>query len=485
MTKTDLRTHLKKPELFQQHAFWGGQWQAKKETFAVYNPANGDEIAYIADCDPGDVNQAVEAANAAFSGWAAMPAHKRGQILQKWAQLMRENQEDLAVLMTCEQGKPVKESIGEIIYAASFLDWFAEEGRRAYGATIPSSHPDSRIVTVKAPVGIAAAITPWNFPSAMITRKAGAALAAGCPFVVKPAAQTPLSALALAVLAQAAGVPPGVFAVLPSSQSSEIGKAFCNHVDIRKISFTGSTKVGRILMAQSADTLKKLSLELGGNAPFIVFDDADLKTAIEALMTAKFRNAGQACIAANRIYVHQSVFDAFKDKLMAQMKTLKMGSGLEDGVRIGPLIDGDAIQKAQKLLDHAVDNNGEILFGGAIDGAFCEPTLVTGMSDRSDIGCEEIFAPIAALYPFETEGGVIERANDTQYGLAAYVMTSDASRQWRMGEALQFGMIGMNTGSISAAQAPFGGIKQSGFGREGAAEGLDEYLVTKYLAIAV
>src|SRR5690554_5267400 len=434
-----------------------------------------------------ETRRAIEAANDAWPQWRAMAAKERAVILRRWYDLMHQHADDLARIMTLEQGKPLTEAKGEVAYAASYFKWFAEEGKRAYGDTIPSPSADRRIVVVKEPVGVCAAITPWNFPSAMITRKAGAALAAGCPIVVKPATQTPYSALALAVLAQEAGVPDGVFSVVTGS-ASEIGGEMTSNPLVRKLSFTGSTEIGRLLMEQTASTIKKVSMELGGNAPFIVFDDADLDAAVEGAMASKYRNTGQTCVCANRIYVHDKVYDAFAQKLVDAVQKLKVGDGLQEGVVLGPLIDEHAIRKVQEHIDDALEQGAEVLAGGRVHelgGSFFEPTVLANMTPAMRVAREETFGPVAPLFRFSTDDEVIAMANDTEFGLAAYFYSREIGRVWRVAEALEYGMVGINTGILSNEAAPFGGVKQSGVGREGSRYGLDDYMVVKYLCMGI
>jgi succinate-semialdehyde dehydrogenase/glutarate-semialdehyde dehydrogenase len=432
-----------------------------------------------------ETRRAIEGANKSWGQWRAMTAKQRAGILRRWFDLMIANTEDLAMIMTAEQGKSLAESRGEIAYGASYLEWYGEEGKRAYGDTIPTSSPDKRIVVVKEPIGVCAAITPWNFPSSMITRKAGAALGAGCPMVVKPATQTPYSALALAVLAEEAGVPAGVFSVITGSASAIGGEMTSNDL-VRKVSFTGSTEIGRLLMEQSASSIKKVSMELGGNAPFIVFDDADLDAAIEGAMASKYRNSGQTCVCANRIYVHEKVYDAFSKKLVAAVSGLKVGNGMDEGVNQGPLIDNAAVEKIKEHIADALEKGGKVLTGGkphALGHSFFEPTIVAGATTDMKVAREETFGPLAPLFSFSSDEEVIRMANDTEFGLAAYFYSRDIGRVWRVAEALEYGMVGINTGIVSNEAAPFGGVKQSGLGREGSHYGLDDYLVVKYLCM--
>lgn len=469
----------------REQAYLGGQWADADsgQTIEVTNPATGALIGTVPDMGADETRRAIAAAQDAFQQWRHVPAKERAQILRRWFNLMMLHQEDLAYLMTLEQGKPLAESRGEIAYGASYIEWYGEEAKRAYGDVIPGPAGDRRVVVTKEPIGVCAAITPWNFPSSMITRKAGAALAAGCSIVVKPAAQTPYSALALAVLAQEAGIPAGVFSVLTGSASA-IGGEMTSNPTVRKLSFTGSTEVGRMLMGQCAPQIKKVSLELGGNAPFIVFDDADLDAAVEGAIASKYRNMGQTCVCANRIYVHDAVYDAFAEKLAAAVQALKVGNGLEDGVLQGPLIDENAVKKVQAHIDDAISKGGHILSGGkshALGGLFFEPTIITDVTAQMKVASEETFGPLAPLFRFHTDDEVIEQANDTIYGLAAYFYSRDIGRIWRVAEALEYGMVGINSGILSNEAAPFGGVKQSGIGREGSYHGLDDYMVMKYM----
>jgi len=478
---------LKNPGLLRQQCYINGQWcdADSGETIDVTNPATGEVIGTIPKMGAAETRRAIEGANKSWGQWRAMTAKQRAGILRRWFDLMIANTEDLAMIMTAEQGKSLAESRGEIAYGASYLEWYGEEGKRAYGDTIPTSSPDKRIVVVKEPIGVCAAITPWNFPSSMITRKAGAALGAGCPMVVKPATQTPYSALALAVLAEEAGVPAGVFSVITGSASAIGGEMTSNDL-VRKVSFTGSTEIGRLLMEQSASSIKKVSMELGGNAPFIVFDDADLDAAIEGAMASKYRNSGQTCVCANRIYVHEKVYDAFSKKLVAAVSGLKVGNGMDDGVNQGPLIDNAAVEKVKEHIADALEKGGKVLTGGkphALGHSFFEPTIVAGATTDMKVAREETFGPLAPLFSFSSDEEVIRMANDTEFGLAAYFYSRDIGRVWRVAEALEYGMVGINTGIVSNEAAPFGGVKQSGLGREGSHYGLDDYLVVKYLCM--
>jgi len=479
---------LKDPSLLRQQVFLAGEWidADTRETVPVTNPANGEKIGTVPMCGAEETQRAIAAAEVAQRDWARRPAKERTAILRKLNDLMLANQDDLALIMTTEQGKPLAESKGEIAYAASFIDWFADEARRIYGDTIPAPSADRRILALKQPIGVTAAITPWNFPTAMLTRKAGPALAAGCAMVVKPATQTPFSALAFAELAQRAGLPKGLLSVLTGS-ASKIGGEMTRNPIVRKLTFTGSTEVGRMLMKQSADTIKKLSLELGGNAPFIVFDDADLDAAVEGAMVSKYRNTGQTCVCANRIYVQKGVLDAFTEKLVARVRALKVGNGVEPGVTQGPLIDDKAVAKIEEHVADAVSKGGQVLTGGkrhALGGRFYEPTVVAGATREMLVAQEETFGPLAPVFAFDTEAEAIALANDTEFGLASYFYSRDIGRIMRVAEQLESGMVGVNTGLISTAEAPFGGVKQSGLGREGSKYGLDEFLEIKYVCLA-
>jgi succinate-semialdehyde dehydrogenase/glutarate-semialdehyde dehydrogenase len=474
-------------KLFRQQCYIDGQWTDAdgKHTIPVTNPATGGVIGTIPKMGAAETRRAIEAANKALPYWRAKLAKERASILRKWFELMMANQDDLGLLMTTEQGKPLAEAKGEIAYAASFIEWFAEESKRIYGDVIPSVWPDRRLVVIKQPVGVCAAVTPWNFPAAMITRKVGPALAAGCTVVVKPATQTPYSAFALAELAERAGVPRGVLNILTGS-AKDIGTELTGNPTVRKLTFTGSTEVGRVLMAQSAQTIKKISLELGGNAPFLVFDDADLDAAVEGAMISKYRNAGQTCVCANRILVQDKVYDAFAQKLAAKVKALKVGPGTEAGVNIGPLIDENAVAKVEEHISDAVAKGAKVIVGGkkhSLGGLFFEPTLLTEVNTSMKVTKEETFGPVAPLFRFKTEEEGIAMANDTEFGLAAYFYARDIGRIWRVGEGIESGMVGVNTGLISNEVAPFGGVKQSGIGREGSKYGIEEYLEVKYLCM--
>ena len=472
--------------LIKQGSYINGNWLQRTDTFDVVNPANQQLLTTVAIAGVNEAQQAVLAADNAFAGWAAKPAAERAQLLQSWYQLVMQHQDDLARLLTLEQGKPLSEAKGEIAYGASYLQWFAEEAKRLYGDTIPAPSADKRIIVQRQPVGVVAAITPWNFPNAMIARKAAAALAAGCTFVVKPAQQTPLSALALAELAEQAGIPAGVFNVVAGSDAKAIGTVLTQHPKVAKFSFTGSTAVGKQLLKQCADGVKRVTMELGGNAPFIVFDDADLDAAVQGLLASKFRNAGQTCVCANRILVQRGVYQAFADKLAIAITQLKVGDGLSGDSQIGPLIDDKALQKVTALVQSAVADGAKLLLGGTSHSAgkqFFQPTLVTEVSADMAISKEEIFGPVAPLMAFDSEAEAIALANSTDYGLAAYFYSRDIGRVFRVAQQLQFGMVGINEGIISNAAAPFGGVKQSGFGREGSKYGLDDYTDMKYLCL--
>ncbi|MEC5161620.1 MULTISPECIES: NADP-dependent succinate-semialdehyde dehydrogenase [unclassified Janthinobacterium] len=479
--------NLKDPALLRQQCYIDGQWlnADSGERTEVKNPATGETMGSIPKMGAAETARAIAAANAAWPAWRKKSAKERAAILRKWNDLMLENADDLALIMTAEQGKPLAESKGEIAYAASFIEWFAEEGKRIYGDTMPSPWPDRRIVVTKEPIGVCAAITPWNFPAAMITRKVGPALAAGCPMVVKPAELTPFSALALAELAERAGVPAGVFSVVTGS-SREIGAEMTSNPTVRKLTFTGSTGVGRILMEQCAPTIKKLSLELGGNAPFIVFDDADLDAAVEGAMASKYRNAGQTCVCANRLYVQDGVYDAFAAKLVAAVAKLKVGNGQEPGVTQGPLIEDKAVEKVEQHIADALAKGGRLLAGGkrhALGHSFFEPTVIADVTGDMLVAREETFGPLAPLFRFSTDDEVLALANDTEFGLAAYFYSRDIGRIWRIAEGLESGMVGVNSGLISNEIAPFGGVKQSGLGREGSKYGIEDYLVVKYICM--
>jgi len=478
---------LKDPSLFRQQCYINGQWvdADSGETINVTNPATGEIIGTIPKMGASETRRAIEAANAAYPAWRARTAGERAAILRRWYELLLENQEDLAVLMTAEQGKPLAESKGEIVYAASFIEWFAEEGKRIYGDTIPPHQRDKRIVVLKEPIGVCAAVTPWNFPSAMITRKAGPALAVGCPMVVKPATQTPYSALALAELATRAGVPAGVFSVVTGA-SGAIGGEMTSNPIVRKLTFTGSTEIGKLLMEQCAGTVKKLALELGGNAPFIVFDDADLDAAVEGALVSKYRNTGQTCVCTNRFLVQDGVYDAFAQKLVAAVEKMKVGDGLKGETQQGPLIDMKAVEKVEEHISDATAKGARILSGGKrheLGGSFFQPTVLADVTPDMTVAKEETFGPLAPLFRFKTEAEAIRMANDTEFGLAAYFYSRDIGRVWRVAEAVEYGIVGINTGLISTTIAPFGGVKESGFGREGSKYGVDDFLEIKYLCM--
>ncbi len=476
---------LKDPKLFREQCYVDGEWTGSKETFNVTNPATGARLGSVPNFGAAETRRAIEAAERAWPAWRAKIAKERATILRKWFDLMMANQEDLAQILTAEQGKPLAEARGEIAYGASFIEWFAEEGKRAYGEVIPTHQADKRVLVIKQPIGVAALITPWNFPNAMITRKAGPALAAGCTVVIKPAGQTPYSALAMAELGGRAGIPKGVLNII-TGDSKAIGAELCANPKVRKLSFTGSTETGRILMKQCADTVKKLSLELGGNAPFIVFDDADLDAAIEGALASKYRNAGQTCVCANRLYVQDSVYDSFASKLTEKVKGFKVGAGNEPGVVIGPLIDEQGVQKVEKHVADAVGKGAKVILGGKRDqrgGLFFQPTVLTNVTPDMLVSHEETFGPVAPLIRFKTEEEVIGLANDTEFGLSGYFYSRDIGRIFRVAERMETGIVGANVGIISTEIAPFGGVKQSGLGREGSKYGLEEYLEVKYILL--
>ena len=479
---------LKDPQLLREKAYLNGEWVGADSgaSFDVTNPADGAVLARLPDMLEGETRRAIEAASAAWPAWAAKTAKERAVVLRKWFDLIMANQEDLAVIMTSEQGKPLAESRGEVAYGASFIEWFAEEGKRIYGDVIPHTQPGRRILVLKQPIGVVAAITPWNFPNAMITRKCGPALAAGCPIVIKPPAETPLSALALAVLAERAGIPKGIFNIVTTKHSSRVGQEMTANSLVRKFSFTGSTEIGKLLMRQCASTVKKVSLELGGNAPFIVFDDADLDAAVAGAMLSKFRNMGQTCVCANRLLVQDKVYDAFATKLAAAAAAMKVGDGLSDGIMQGPLINMEAVEKVERLIKDATSKGAKLATGGkrhALGHTFFEPTVLTEVNTQMAISQEEIFGPVATLFRFKTEADAIRLANDTEYGLAAYFYARDIGRVWRVAEALEYGIVGINEGIISTEVAPFGGMKESGIGREGSKYGIEDFLEMKYLAM--
>ncbi|WP_120501086.1 NAD-dependent succinate-semialdehyde dehydrogenase [Roseovarius sp. EL26] len=485
MLDTNANTlNLNDPTLLEGRAYINGEWRSSDSRFAVTNPATGALITEVTDSTIADVQEAIDAAYVAQKDWAEWTGKERAAVLRKWFDLMIEAQDDLGTILCAEMGKPLAEAKGEIAYGASFIEWFAEEAKRVYGDTIPGHQRDKRIVVLKQPVGVVGAITPWNFPNAMIARKVAPALAAGCSFVVRPAELTPLSAISMAVLAERAGVPAGVFSVLPNSNSRGTGEEMCANPKVAKITFTGSTRVGQILMRQGADTIKKMSLELGGNAPFIVFDDADLDAAVEGAMIAKFRNNGQTCVCANRIYVQSGVYDAFAEKLAAAVSKLTPGNGMDAGVTTGPLINESAVAKVEEHLADATAKGARVLVGGKrLDGTFFEPTLLADVPTSALVSKEETFGPVAPLIRFETEDEVIALANDSEFGLAGYFYANDLSRVWRVAERIETGMVGVNTGLISTEVAPFGGVKQSGLGREGSKYGMDDYLELKYVCL--
>lgn len=479
---------LSNPALLQNKSFINNNWISSKNgnTFEVINPANGHVITTVANCGGQETRQAIEVATKAFAIWSKKTAKERAAIMRTWFNLVNENADDLALLMTTEQGKPLSEAKGEISYGASFIEWFAEEARRVYGDVIPTPLTDRRIITIKQAIGVVAAITPWNFPVSMITRKISPAIAAGCTVVLKPAAQTPLSALALAYLAKEAGFPDGVINIITSDNANEVGKVMTEHSLVQKFSFTGSTKIGKMLMQQCASTVKKVSLELGGNAPLIVFDDADIDLAVKGTMASKYRNAGQTCVCANRIYVQDKIYPAFMEKYTAAVASLKVGEGTEPGVEIGPLIDEKAIEKINRLIKDAVEKGAKITAGGNSHPAgklYYKPSIIEDCNKEMALSKEEIFGPVSAVYKFYTEEEAIGFANDTEYGLAAYFFTQNLGRAWRVAEALDYGIVGINEGIVSHAEAPFGGMKESGIGREGSKYGIEEYVEVKYLCL--
>lgn len=485
---TDIRSTLNDPTLLETRGFVGGAWETRNQTFDVTNPATGDVIAQVADMDVRDTAAAINAAHIAQKEFAKWTGKERAAVLRKWHDLMIANADDLATILTGEMGKPWAEARGEILYGASFIEWFAEEAKRVYGDVIPGHQRDKRIMVLRQPVGVVGSITPWNFPNAMIARKVAPALAVGCGFVARPSELTPLSALAMAVLAERAGVPAGVFNVVPSMDAAGVGQELCENSKIAKITFTGSTRVGKILMKQAADTIKKVSLELGGNAPFLVFDDADIDSAVDGAMIAKFRNNGQTCVCANRIYVQAGVYDAFAEKLAARMSDLTLGDGFVDGVNTGPMINDAAVQKVEAHIADAVSKGAMVVAGGTrsdLGGTFFEPTVLTGVTPEMIVSRDETFGPLAPLIKFETEAEVTALANDTEFGLAAYFYSKDMSRIWRVAEALETGMVGVNTGLVATEVAPFGGVKQSGLGREGSKYGTDDFTEMKYVCMSV
>ncbi|UYZ83860.1 NADP-dependent succinate-semialdehyde dehydrogenase [Entomomonas sp. E2T0] len=478
---------LKDTSLFRQQAYVDGKWldADSGKTIEVTNPATGEVIGTVPRMGAAETKRAIEAANKALPAWRAKTAKERSVIIRRWFDLLIQHQDDLALILTTEQGKPLAEAKGEIVYGASYLDWFSEEAKRVYGDVIPGHMTDKRVVVIKQPIGVTAAITPWNFPNAMITRKAGPALAAGCTMIIKPASATPYSALALVELAERAGVPAGVLSVVTGS-AGEIGNELTSNPIIRKLSFTGSTEIGRDLMAECAKDIKKVSLELGGNAPFIVFDDADLDAAVEGAMISKYRNSGQTCVCANRLYVQDSIYDAFIEKFKAAVAKLKIGNGAEAGITTGPMIDGKAVEKVQEHIEDAVSKGAKVVAGGkALGGNFFEPTILADVPKDAKVSKEETFGPLAPVFRFKTEQEVIEYANDTEFGLASYFYAKDMSRVIRVSEALEYGMVAINTGLLSNEMAPFGGVKASGLGREGSKYGIEDYLEIKYLCISI
>ena len=489
-TVTDLRARLADPTLLETRACVAGDWveAADGRTFAVTNPARGDVIARVPDLGPAEVARAIEAAHAAMKDWAARSAKERAGVMRRWFDLMMAAQDDLAAILTAEMGKPLAEAKGEIAYGASYIEWFGEEAKRLYGETIPGHQRDKRITVIRQPVGVVASITPWNFPNAMIARKAAPALAVGCGFVARPASETPLSALAMAVLGYRAGLPKGILSVVTSSRAPEVGRTMCGHPLVRKLTFTGSTEVGRILLRQAADQVLKCSMELGGNAPFIVFDDADLDAAVAGAMLSKFRNNGQTCVCANRIYVQAGVYDQFAEKLAAAVARTRVGDGLAEAVDFGPLINMDAVEKVEEHLADATAKGARVVAGGRrhdLGGTFFQPTILADVTSEMLVTREETFGPLAPLYRFETEGEAVAMANDTIFGLASYFYARDIGRITRVQEALEYGIVGVNTGIISSEMAPFGGVKQSGQGREGSRHGLDDYTELKYICLSV
>ena len=483
-----IKMHLKDQSLFRQQCYINGEWVDADDggTLDVTNPSGGSVIGTVPKLGAAETARAIDAAEVAFQNWRKRTAKQRAVCLKRLAELMLENEEDLAKLMTIEQGKPLVESRGEVAYAASFFEWFAEEGKRVYGDVIPHHLPDRRIVVIKEPIGVCAAVTPWNFPSAMITRKAGPALATGCTIVIKPASSTPYSALALCELAERAGIPAGVLNVVTGS-SGQIGGELTSNPKVRKLSFTGSTEIGKVLMRQCADTVKKVSLELGGNAPFIVFDDADIDAAVAGAIQSKYRNAGQTCVCANRIFAHEDIYDEFTHKLAGAVSEMKVGDGLEEGTEVGPLIDVAAVEKVEAHIHDAIAKGAEVAVGGSRHergGTFFQPTVIKHVKVNMDVSNEETFGPLAPLFKFSDEDEIIKMANATEFGLAAYLYSRDIGRVWRMSEALEYGIVGINTGIISTEVAPFGGMKESGFGREGSKYGIEDYVEVKYLCVA-
>ena len=491
VNSTSLLDRLNNKSLLRSAGFVAGEWVASAangKTFDITNPSTNEVITQLPDMSVNEAKTAIKAAYIAQKEWAARTGKERSAVMRKWHDLMVAQADDLGAILTAEMGKPLAEAKGEILYGASFIEWFGEEAKRVYGDVIPGHQRDKRIVVLKQPVGVVAAITPWNFPNAMIARKVAPALAVGCAFIVKPAKQTPLSALAMAVLGEEAGIPKGLLSVITSASSAAIGEEFCSNEKVRKITFTGSTEVGKILMKQSADQVMKASMELGGNAPFIVFDDADLDAAVEGAMISKYRNNGQTCVCANRLYVQAGVYDAFSEKLVAAVEKMKVGDGFENGVTAGPLIDEAALEKVKSLVADATAKGAAVVTGGKghnLGGTFYPPTVLTGVTREMHLAQEEIFGPVAPLFKFETVDDVIEQANDTIFGLASYFYANDLSNVWNVAEALEYGMVGVNTGLISTEVAPFCGVKQSGQGREGSKYGIDDYLEIKYICMGV
>ncbi len=478
--------NIKDQDLLKRFSYINGSWHSSETSFDVINPATNEKVVSVSNAGISETELAVAAAKNALKAWSAKSANERAQLMRNWFNLMMEHQDDLGRILTLEQGKPLAEAKGEIAYGAAFIEWFAEEGKRVYGDTIPAPSGDKRIIVIKQPVGVVASVTPWNFPNAMISRKAAAALSAGCTFVVRPATQTPLSALAMAELAERAGIPAGVFNVVVGEDSRGMGKVLTEHPDVAKFTFTGSTPVGKSLTSQCASTVKKVSMELGGNAPFIVFADADLDAAVQGALVSKYRNAGQTCVCTNRILVHQDVMAAFTDKFVAAVSELSLGNGLADGVTVGPMISAQAVADVEKLVNASIEMGAQVALGGKVDQAgdcFYQPTILTGVTNDMPIAANEIFGPVSPLISFSSEEEAIAIANDTEYGLAAYFYSRDIGTIWRVAEGLEYGMVGINEGIISNAAAPFGGVKASGNGREGSKYGLDDYLEIKYLCM--
>lgn len=486
----DLKSMLSDPTLLVQQAYINGVWTDSDsgDKFKVLNPSTLEEIASVPDMGIEETRRAIDAAYIAQKNWAKKTGKERSAVLQSFNKALIENADDLAIILTAEMGKPLAEAKGEIIYGASFIEWFAEEAKRIYGETIPGHQTDKRLIVIKQPIGVVTSITPWNFPNAMITRKLGPALAAGCSFVAKPAAETPLSALALVLIAERVGLPKGLFSMVTSTKSALIGEEFCSNPKVRKLTFTGSTEVGRKLLKQGANQVLKMSMELGGNAPFIVFDDANIDAAVEGAMISKYRNNGQTCVCANRIYVQSAVYDEFAKKLAIAVAKMKVGDGFGSGVNVGPLITDKAVKKVVSHINDAIDKGASLVMGGEpheLGGSFFQPTILTGVTKEMDIATDETFGPVAPLFKFESEEEVIEQANDTIFGLASYFYASDLGRVWRVSEQLEYGMVGINTGLISTEVAPFGGVKQSGLGREGSRHGIEDFLEMKYLCMSV